>query len=62
MIQNLTIKFTQDSLVHTIEVPVEDDNLPYNLADAFVEIINKSNANENMVLEQMKYSLQITEE
>ena len=62
MIQNLTIKFTQNSLEHTIEVPVEDDNLPYNLADAFVEIINKSNANENMVLEYMNYSLQIREE
>ena len=58
MIQDLTIKYRQSTLGYTIEVPVDDENLPYNLADAFVEIINKSTANSDIVLEEMKNFLQ----
>lgn len=54
MIQNLTITFTHDGLVHTLHVPTEDENLPYNLAAAFAEVLNKSYVNEYTFMEQLQ--------
>lgn len=54
MIQNLTITFTQDGINHTLDVPTEDENLPYNLAAAFAEVLNKSEANEFTFMEQLQ--------
>lgn len=54
MIQDLTIQFTYDGIVHTLNVPTEDENLPFNLAAAFAEVIHKSDANEYTLLEQLQ--------
>ena len=53
MIRDLSINFEYEGLQHFIKVPTEDDNLPYNLAEAFKEVIAKSNANPKMVINQL---------
>lgn len=53
MINNLSINYECEGLQYFIKVPSEDENLPYNLAEAFEEVIKKSNANADMVIEQL---------
>ena len=53
MIRDLSINFEYEGLQHFIKVPTEDDNLPYNLAEAFKEVIEKSNANSDMVINEL---------
>lgn len=53
MIRDLSINFEYEGLQHFIKVPTEDENLPYNLAEAFKEVITKSNANSEMVIDQL---------
>lgn len=52
MIDNLSISFTLDGLQYQITIP-SDDNIPYNLAAAFEEVINKSNANPEIVIDEL---------
>lgn len=54
MIEDLTITFTHDGISHTLNVPTEDENLPYNLAAAVAEVINKSDANQYTFIEQLQ--------
>lgn len=54
MIDNLTITFESNGITHTLSVPTRDENLPYNLATAFTEIIKQSNANDEMVIDNLK--------
>lgn len=53
MISDLSINYECVGLQYFIKVPSEDCNLPYNLAEAFEEVIRKSNANADMVIEQL---------
>lgn len=53
MIDNLTISFGCDGITHTLSVPTRDENLPYNLATAFAEIIKQSDANDEIVLDNL---------
>lgn len=53
MIDNLTITFESNGITHTLDVPTRDENLPYNLATAFTEIIKQSDANSEMVIDQL---------
>lgn len=53
MIDNLTINFECNGIAHTLNVPTRDENLPYNLATAFAEIIKQSDANDEMVLDNL---------
>lgn len=53
MIDNLTISFERDGISHTLSIPTRDENLPYNLATAFAEIIKQSDANDEMVIDNM---------
>lgn len=53
MIDNLTISFEREDIVHTLSVPTRDENLPYNLATAFAEIIKQSDANDEMVIDNL---------
>ena len=57
MIDNLTITFESNGVAHTLNVPTRDDNLPDNLATAFKEVINQSEANANIVINDLKYEL-----
>lgn len=54
MIDNLTITFESNGIIHTLSVPTRDENLPYNLATAFTEIIKQSDANSEMVIDNLK--------
>lgn len=54
MIDNLTINFERDGISHTLSIPTRDENLPYNLATAFAEIIKQSDANANIVSNNLK--------
>ena len=54
MIDNLTINFESDGIAHTLSVPTRDENLPYNLATAFAEIIKQSDANSEIVIDNLK--------
>ena len=54
MIDNLTITFESNGIAHTLNVPTMDDNLPDNLATAFIEVINQSEANANIVINDLK--------
>lgn len=54
MIDNLTISFEHNGIAHTLNVPTRDENLPYNLATAFIEVINQSEANANIVVNDLK--------
>lgn len=54
MIDNLTITFESNGITHTLDVPTRDENLPYNLATAFTEIIKQSDANDEMVIDNLK--------
>ena len=54
MIDNLTINFESNGITHTLNVPTRDENLPDNLATAFIEVINQSEANANIVVNDLK--------
>ena len=54
MIDNLTITFESNGITHTLDVPTKDENLLYNLATAFTEIIKQSDANSEMVIDNLK--------
>lgn len=53
MITDLSINYECAGLQYFIKVPSEDCNLSYNLAEAFEEVIKKSNANADIVIEQL---------
>ena len=55
MIDNLRISYTFGSHVSvTLSSFTDyDNNLPYNLAALFAKVIKDSNANENMVIENL---------
>lgn len=57
MINNLTITFESNGITHTLSVPTRDENLPYNLATAFTEIIKQSDANIEMVVSNLMSKL-----
>lgn len=54
MIDNLTITFESNGITHTLDVPTRDENLPYNLATAFTEVIKQSDANADIVINNLK--------
>lgn len=53
MITDLSINYEYEGLQYFIKVPSDDNNLPYNLAEALREVIEKSNANPDIVIEQL---------
>lgn len=57
MIRNLTISYYVDNVNVKLHTETDDDNVPYNLADIFARVIKDSNANEEILLEQLKDNL-----
>ena len=58
MIKTLTISFKDfNNLLWSIDVPTGTEDLPYNLASIFAKIIKESDANEDIVLEELKSAL-----
>ena len=60
MIEYVFINIKNGDLTHTISIDTDiDSNLPYDLAEAFAEVIRLTNTNPNMVVEELvaKYGL-----
>ena len=54
MIQYIFINIKNGGLTHTISIDTDiDGNLPYDLAEAFVEVIRLTDVNPDMVVEQL---------
>lgn len=54
MIDEISINIKNGGLTHTISIDTDiNGNLPYDLADAFIEVIRMTNANPDMVVEQL---------
>jgi len=53
MIDLLNVSYKQDEMTINLSVPTDTDNLPYNLADLFMKIIEDSDANNEIVIRQL---------
>ena len=56
MIDNLKIHYTQENVHYTLEIDTDFDNnnLPYDIASAMIRVIKDSNANYNIVINELK--------
>ena len=55
MIQDLTISYVCNGIETTLTIKDEHyDNMPYNLADMFEKVIRESDANPQIVIENLK--------
>ena len=55
MIKDLTISYACNGIETTLTIKDDCyDNMPYNLADMFVKVIRESNANPQIVIENLK--------
>ena len=55
MIKDLTISYVCNGVKTTLTIEDDHyDNMPYNLADIFEKVIRESDANPQIVLENMK--------
>lgn len=55
MIENLTISYVCNGIENTLTIKDEHyDNLPYKLADMFEKVIRESDANPQIVIENLK--------
>ena len=55
MIQDLTISYVCNGIETTLTIKDEHyDNMPYNLADIFAKVIRESDANAQIVIENLK--------
>ena len=60
MLNDLTISYTLNGVKITLSI--NDccyDNLPYNLADMFVKVINDTNVNPSTIIDELKLHLNI---
>lgn len=57
MIRDLSILYTVDHVSVTLSTDIDGENTPYNLAEIFARVVRDSNANEEMVIEQLKIEL-----
>lgn len=53
MIDNLRISYDSGSVNKTLTTDLSDVNCPYNLAEIFSEVIKDSNANEDIIIENL---------
>ena len=55
MIQDLTISYVCNNIETTLTIKDEHyDNIPYNLADIFERVIRESDANPQIVIDNLK--------
>ena len=60
MLNDLTISYTLNGVKITLSI--NDccyDNLPYNLADMFVKVINDTDVNPSTIIDELKLHLNI---
>ena len=55
MIEDLTISYVSNGIETTLTIKDEHyDNMPYNLADMLAKVIRESDANPQIVIENLK--------
>ena len=54
MFSDLKIQFRQNGVITTMEMDSIEGNLPYNLANMLEKVIRESDANPQMVLDDLK--------
>lgn len=59
MFSDLMIQYNQDGVITTLSVREDglNDNLPYQLADMFLKVIRESNANPDIIMENLHDAL-----
>lgn len=53
MIHDFNIYYRKGNTQFHLNTPTDDDNIPYNLAEVFTKIIEDSDANPNIVIEEL---------
>ena len=53
MIHDFNIYYKKCNIQFHLNTPTDDDNVPYNLAEVFIRIIEDSNANPDIVIEEL---------
>lgn len=53
MIHDFNIYYRKSNTQFHLNTPTDDDNIPYNLAEVFTKIIEDSDANPNIVIEEL---------
>lgn len=53
MIDNLKINYSIENTNVSLSTETTDENLPYNLADIFIRLLEDSDANTDIVIESM---------
>lgn len=53
MIYDFNIYYRKSNTQFHLNTPTDDDNIPYNLAEVFAKIIEDSDANPNIVIEEL---------
>ena len=53
MIHGFNIYYRKGNIQLHLNTPTDDDNVPYNLAEVFIRIIEDSNANPDIVIEEL---------
>lgn len=53
MIHDFNIYYRKGNTQFHLNTPTDDDNIPYNLAEVFAKIIEDSDANPDIVIEEL---------
>ena len=53
MIHGFNIYYRKGNIQLQLNTPTDDDNVPYNLAEVFIRIIEDSNANPDIVIKEL---------
>ena len=53
MIHDLNIYYRKWNTQFHLNTPTNDDNIPYNLAEVFIQIIEDSDANPDIVIKEL---------
>lgn len=53
MIHDFNIYYRKSNTQFHLNTPTDDDDIPYNLAEVFTKIIEDSDANPNIVIEEL---------
>ena len=53
MIHEFNIYYRKGNIQFHLNIPTDDDNIPYSLAEVFTKIIEDSDANPDIVIEEL---------
>lgn len=53
MIDDLKVSYSCDNVIVELSVDTRDENLPYNLAEIITRLVKDSNANSDIVIDEL---------